>query len=55
MLTHLLNAFRFGKGKYIDEIEITIVFGTCSLELWSGPPEITDKTKMNKKSNKYIQ
>lgn len=54
MHTHLLNAFRFCKGKYIGEIAISIVYDTCNLELWSSPPEITGKKKMNKNSNKYI-
>lgn len=34
-----------GKAKYLGEIAISIVCDICSLEAWSGPPEVTGKKK----------
>lgn len=49
MLTNFSNAFMFGKGKYIGGIALSIVYDTCSLQLWLGPPEITSKKNGTKK------
>lgn len=44
-LTNFSNAFMLGKAKYLGEIAIRIVYGICSPEVWSGPPEVTGKKK----------